>query len=214
MVEQILTYFPDITETQKAQLTAIGPLYVDWNQKINVISRKDIDNFYLHHVLHSLAIAKVITFAAGSRILDVGTGGGFPGVPLAIMLPNVQFTLVDSVGKKLRVINAVADELGLKNIQTVHARAEDLPGSYDFILSRAVTRLDQIWAWVYRQIAVEQKNILPNGLLYLKGGDILAETPHAVDIMRWELADMFTEPYFTEKSLILLSPKKQTIIKN
>lgn len=212
-MEQITKYFPDLTQQQLIKLSALQALYASWNDKINVISRKDIDNLYEHHVLHSLAIAKVISFAPGSSVLDVGTGGGFPGVPLAILFPQVQFTLVDSVGKKLRVIEAIANELELKNIKTIHDRAENIDGTYDFVLSRAVSRLDVMWSWVYKKISTEQVNTLPNGLLYLKGGDISAETPHAVDIKRWELKEMFTEPYFTEKSLVLLSPKLHNIRK-
>ena len=149
MLDKIFTYFPDLSETQRAQLTALGPLYADWNQKINVISRKDIDNFYEHHVLHSLAIAKAVRFTPGSRIMDIGTGGGFPGVPLAILFPEVSFTLVDSVGKKLKVIDAIAAEIGLQNIVTTHDRAENIVGSFDFIVSRAVTRLNEAWGWVH-----------------------------------------------------------------
>jgi 16S rRNA (guanine527-N7)-methyltransferase len=205
-MEQITKYFPDLSQTQLTQLGALQALYASWNDKINVISRKDIDNLYEHHVLHSLAIAKVISFTSGSNVLDVGTGGGFPGVPLAILFPQTHFTLVDSVGKKLHVIDAIAEELGLKNIKTIHDRVENIEGTYDFILSRAVSRLDVMWAWVYKKIATDQKNTLPNGLLYLKGGDITAETPHAVDVKRWELKDMFTEDYFSQKSLVLLTP--------
>lgn len=207
-MEQILRYFPGLTQTQQQQYDALSGLYTDWNQKINVISRKDIDFLYEHHVLHSLAIAKVVQFTSGSEILDVGTGGGFPGLPLAIMFPDVRFTLVDSVGKKLTVIDSIAATIGVKNITTIHTRAEDLPGTYDYVVSRAVTRLDEIWAWVHEKIATTQRNALPNGLLYLKGGDIASEIPHATMMQRWELSDMFTEPYFAEKSLVLLSPKR------
>lgn len=207
-MEQINKYFPDLTQTQKAQLAALGQLYADWNQKINVISRQDIDNLYERHVLHSLAIAHAVSFTAGSRILDVGTGGGFPGVPLAILFPQVQFTLVDSVAKKLSVIDSIAQELDLQNIITIHERVENLGGSYDFIVSRAVSRLDVMWSWVAQKIAKEQRNTLPNGLLYLKGGDITTETPAGVDVKRYELSNMFSKPYFAEKSLILISPKK------
>lgn len=206
MVERIFTYFPDLSESQKTQIVAIGPLYTDWNQKINVISRKDIENFYEHHVLHSLAIAKAISFTSGTNVLDIGTGGGFPGLPLAILFPDVLFTLVDSVGKKLKVVDAVAAEIGLTNVRTIHDRAENVPGTYDFVTSRAVTRLDEAWGWIHNKIADSQRNDLPNGMLYLKGGDILLEMPHGVKLQRWELSDMFTEPFFAEKSLVLLSP--------
>lgn len=204
-MEQITKYFPQLTTLQYDQLAALEGLYTEWNQKINVISRKDITALYEHHVLHSLAIAKVITFTTGTSVLDVGTGGGFPGLPLAIMFSDTQFTLVDSVGKKLRVIDAIAKDIGLTNIQTVHARAEELPGQYDFIVSRAVTRLDEMWHWVHKKISTNQTNDLPNGLLYLKGGDISAETPQGVSVQRWELNTFFAESYFAEKSLVLLS---------
>lgn len=200
-------YFPDITAHQRSQLDALGPLYAEWNQKINVISRKDIDNFYEHHVLHSLAIAKITTFSPRSRIMDIGTGGGFPGVPLAILYPDVEFLLVDSVGKKLKVIDAIAQDIGLSNIKTLHERAENAPGQFDFVVSRAVTRLNEAWGWVHHAISSNQKNTLPNGLLYLKGGDISAEMPNDVAIKRWELTDIYNEPFFTEKALVLLSPR-------
>jgi len=209
MIDGIFNYFPHLSETQKAQLMAIGPLYTAWNQKINVISRKDIDHFYEHHVLHSLAIAQVISFAPGTRVMDLGTGGGFPAIPLAILFPETHFLLVDSVGKKLKVADAVAAEVGLTNITTQHERVENITGSFDFIVSRAVTRLDEAWGWVAKKIAAEQHNSFPNGMLYLKGGDITAELPHGVDVQRWELSDFFAEPYFAEKSLVLLSPNSK-----
>lgn len=205
MTTLIDKYFPDLTATQKDQFAALGPLYEDWNSKINVISRKDMDNFYEHHVLHSLAIAKVISFAPGTCILDVGTGGGFPGVPLAIVFPDAKFTLVDSIGKKLKVVDYVANEIGLTNIMTIHDRAENVPGQYDFVVSRAVTRLNEMWGWVHGKISNESFNNLANGMLYLKGGDISTETPNGVNVKRWELADMFSEPFFAEKSLIYLT---------
>lgn len=204
-MEQIDHYFGDITNKQRQQFAALGALYADWNAKINVISRKDMDNFYEHHVLHSLAIAKVVQFLPGTRILDIGTGGGFPGIPLAIMYPDVEFLLVDSTAKKLMVVDAVADALGLDNVKTIHERAENIPGTFDFVTSRAVTRLDIAWGWVAGKIAQESKHELPNGLLYLKGGDISAETPQNVQVTRFELNDFYTEPYFAEKSLIAIS---------
>lgn len=206
MLDKIYTYFPTLDESQKAQFGAIGPLYAEWNQKINVISRKDINNFYEHHVLHSLAIAKAISFHSGSRVLDLGTGGGFPAVPLAIMFPEVDFLLVDSVGKKLKVVDAVATEIGLTNVKTIHQRVENIDGRFDFIISRAVTRLDEAWSWVDDKIDTHQHNQLPNGLLYLKGGDISAELPRNAAVQQWELSSFFDEPYFNEKSLVLLYP--------
>lgn len=195
-------YFPGLSQTQQQQFAQLQPLYVEWNSKINVISRKDIDNFYEHHVLHSLAIAKAIQFVPGTRILDVGTGGGFPGLPLAIMFPQVDFLLVDSVGKKLRVIDAVVQEIGLTNVRTLHDRVENIPGTFDFATSRAVTKLNEAWGWVGKKIDTEHKNSLQNGLLYLKGGDISAEVSQAAAVTRFELDQWYGEPYFAEKSLI------------
>lgn len=208
-MDEITHYFKGLSDVQYQQFAALGPLYGSWNEKINVISRKDINSLYEHHVLHSLSIAKVISFAPGTRVLDVGTGGGFPGLPLAILFPQVQFTLVDSVGKKLKVINAIAAEIGLTNLTTVHQRAENLPGSFDFVVSRAVTRLDTIWGWVQNKISPNSHNTLPNGLLYLKGGDIAAELPSGVTMQRWELSSWFSGDYFAQKSLVFLTPKRQ-----
>lgn len=169
-------FFPLLSEAQQAQYERMFALYKEWNEKINVISRKDIDNLYIHHILHSLSIAKVISFEAGSRILDVGTGGGFPGIPLAVMFPEVRFELVDSIGKKIKVVEAIASTLELNNVQAMQCRAESLRESYDFIVSRAVTRLPEFYGWVSGRIGKKQKNVLPNGILYLKGGDISEET--------------------------------------
>ncbi len=204
MIELITTYFPAITETQKQQFAALGPLYADWNQKINVISRKDIDNFYEHHVLHSLAIAKVIDFKPGTTIIDIGTGGGFPGVPLAILFPESSFLLVDSVGKKLKVIDAIVAEIGLTNVMTLHERAENVHGTFDFIVSRAVTRLDEAWGWTSKLVSGTSNNTIANGMLYLKGGDVEAEKPAKANLRYWPLSDFYTQDYFAEKGLVHL----------
>jgi 16S rRNA (guanine527-N7)-methyltransferase len=203
-MDTIKKYFPDLTDTQLQQFALLEALYADWNAKINVISRKDIDNFYEHHVLHSLAIAKAVSFVPRTRILDVGTGGGFPGVPLAILFPESSFLLVDSIGKKLRVIDDIAEKVGLTNVQTLHDRAENVPGEFDFATSRAVTRLNEAWRWVSPKISAESKNSIANGLLYLKGGDISTELPVGVPMQRFELSEWFNEEYFSEKALIHL----------
>lgn len=195
-------YFPSITVRQRRQFIDMLPLYSDWNQKINVISRKDFDAFYEHHVLHSLAIAKVISFAPDSKVMDLSTGGGFPGLPLAIMFPDVNFLLVDSVGKKLTVVQDIASQLGLDNIKTVHDRAENVEGLFEFVISRAVTRLNEAWAWTHDKINLANRNSLHNGMLYLKGGDITAELPSDVKVSRWELSDFYDELYFDEKALV------------
>ena len=201
-MEQIQEYFPGISEVQRQQFAALGELYAEWNAKINVISRKDMDNFYEHHVLHSLAIAKAVQFTPGTRVLDIGTGGGFPGVPLATMFADTDFLLVDSIGKKLRVIDDIVAQIGLTNVKTLHERAENVPGSFDFVTSRAVTKLDVAWDWASPKISDISKNTLKNGLLYLKGGDISDETPPNVQLHRFELGKWFSEPYFAEKALV------------
>jgi 16S rRNA (guanine527-N7)-methyltransferase len=200
---EILKYFPNLTDEQQKQFAALLPLYKEWNEKINVISRKDIDNLYLHHVLHSLAIAKVLRFKDGSRILDLGTGGGFPGIPLAILHPSVSFTLVDSTAKKIRVVQEVAEALGLKNIEAQHIRVEDIKGvQFDFVVTRAVTSLDQLFRWSRKLIKTKHINILPNGIFALKGGSIKEEVKalgkgEYVDITN--ISKYFKEDYFEEK---------------
>lgn len=201
--ELISSYFPEITDLQKEQFSRLLPLYKEWNAKINVISRKDVDNLYVNHVLHSLGIAKLISFKAGARILDVGTGGGFPGIPLAILFPDTQFHLVDSIGKKITVVNKVAEGVGLKNVRGEQIRAEQLKGEYDFIVSRAVTRLKEFYGWVRGKVKKESKHSLYNGILYLKGGDLeeeLAELkkPHQV----FELNTVFKEEFFETKKVV------------
>ena len=168
----LLKYFPDLDDTQKERFSQLQELYSTWNERINVISRKDIDNLYTHHVLHSLGIAKVVTFSPDAHILDIGTGGGFPGIPLAIMYPETKFHLVDSIGKKIKVVEAVATELGLTNVTWQHTRAEQLKNKYDFIVSRAVTTLPEFMTWVHGKISKSKLHTIKNGIFYLKGGDL------------------------------------------
>lgn len=208
-MDEIKNLFPELTNTQLGQLDMLGGLYEDWNSKINVISRKDINMLYEHHVLHSLIISKVIKFKNGTKILDVGTGGGFPGLPLAILFPECQFTLVDSVGKKLKVIDSIANSIGLTNITTIHCRAEDIDGKFDFVVSRAVTRLDNIWGWVKSKISPMDKNNLANGLIYLKGGDISGEIPNKVVVQQWPLEKWINNAFYRDKILIYITKSKQ-----
>ncbi len=175
-MNEILKYFPHLTDSQKQQFEQLLPLYKEWNEKINVISRKDIDNMYIHHVLHSLAIAKVVTFKDSAQILDLGTGGGFPGIPLAILYPSVSFLLVDSIGKKIKVVQEVATALGLKNVEARHTRAEDIKNrKFDFVVTRAVATLDKLVPWCFPLIKKQHIHALPNGLLALKGGNMKEE---------------------------------------
>ena len=204
-MDKILKYFPEITERQKEQFAALLPLYEDWNSKINVISRKDMDNFYEHHVLHSLAIAKVQPFKPMAEILDVGTGGGFPGIPLAILFSDARFHLIDSIGKKIKVVQSVAEQLELKNVRTEQIRAEQLRGEYDFIVSRAVTDLSQFTQWVRGKVSTIQYHKLRNGILYLKGGDLTDElAPFKKKARTWDISDFFQEDYFLTKKVIYL----------
>lgn len=204
-VELIYKYFPQLTERQKEQFAALLPLYQDWNAKINVISRKDMDNFYEHHVLHSLAIAKVQPFKTMAEVLDVGTGGGFPGIPLAIMFPDAKFYLVDSIGKKIKVVQDVAQQLQLQNVRAEQTRAEQVQGDFDFIVSRAVTDLSQFRQWVRGKVSDIQYHHLRNGILYLKGGDLDAElAPFKKKARTWDISDFFAEEYFQTKKVIHL----------
>ncbi len=204
-VELIYKYFPQLTERQKEQFAALLPLYQDWNAKINVISRKDMDNFYEHHVLHSLAIAKVQPFKTMAEVLDVGTGGGFPGIPLAIMFPDAKFYLVDSIGKKIKVVQDVAQQLQLQNVRADQIRAEQVQGDFDFIVSRAVTDLSQFSQWVRGKVSDIQYHHLRNGILYLKGGDLDAElAPFKKKVRTWDISDFFAEEYFQTKKVIHL----------
>ena len=205
MTDIILKYFPSLSIGQQQQLAALDALYREWNAKINVISRKDIDNLYEHHVLHSMAIARLIQFQPGTRILDFGTGGGFPGIPLAILFPECQFKLIDGTGKKIHVAQAVCDAIGLKNCQPCHQRGEEEKGKYDFVVSRAVMPLPDLVKIVRKNIAAEQHNALPNGILCLKGGDLQAETQPFRRIVQVDaLSQWFKEPWYDEKYLIYL----------
>ncbi|MDR0824536.1 MAG: 16S rRNA (guanine(527)-N(7))-methyltransferase RsmG [Prevotella sp.] len=202
-MDTILKYFPNISDKQKEQFAALYDLYADWNSKINVISRKDIENLYTHHVLHSLAIAKLIQFTDGTRIIDVGTGGGFPGVPLAILFPKCDFLLVDSIGKKIRVATEVSDAIGLKNIQFRHCRAEEVKEKFDFVVSRAVMPLPDLVKIIRKNISKEQHNALPNGLICLKGGNLESELhPFKKTAEADDLSMFFEEEYFKEKKIV------------
>ena len=202
--EIILKYFPNLTDQQKSQFQQLETLYKDWNEKINVISRKDIDEFYERHVLHSLGIAKIMEFADGTKVLDIGTGGGFPGIPLAILFPNVDFTLVDSIGKKITVVNAVAESLGLKNVKAYHERAEKIKDKFHFVVSRAVTQMPVFLRWLKGKFEKEQFNPKHNGVLYLKGGD-LGEELAGIKCEIYHLKDQFEEEFFDTKKVVYLS---------
>lgn len=199
-------YFPELTAQQTERFAALKPLYEEWNAKINVISRKDMDNFYIHHVLHSLGIAKVISFQSETKVLDVGTGGGFPGIPLAILFPEVNFHLVDSIGKKIKVVEAVAGHLGLTNLTFEQVRAESLPPhSFDFVVSRAVTAFPEFYQWTRNLIRSHGMNSLKNGILYLKGGDLEEELqPFKRKILVFELNSYFKEDFFDTKKVVYL----------
>lgn len=202
-MESIIKYFPQISERQKEQFEALYDLYYDWNSKINVISRKDIENLYLHHVLHSLAIAKYITFKPGTTIMDMGCGGGFPGIPLAIMFPEVQFHLVDSIGKKVRVAGEIAKAIGLTNVRTSHSRAEEIKEKYSFVVSRAVMQLPDLVKICRKNISRTQENVLPNGIICLKGGDMTAETqPFRNSCEIVDVSTFFAEEYFKDKKVV------------
>ena len=204
-MEEILKAFPSLTATQIEQFQALLPLYKEWNDKINVISRKDIDNLYAHHVLHSLAIAQYIRWKPGTQILDFGTGGGFPGIPLAIMLPECNFKMIDGTGKKIKVVNAVAQAIGLKNVEAVHIRGEEEKGKFDFVVSRAVMPLPDLVKIVRKNISTSQRNALPNGLICLKGGNLVAETqPFKNKVQLTPISQWFDNEWFNDKHLIYL----------
>jgi 16S rRNA (guanine527-N7)-methyltransferase len=201
----IQKYFPQLNEKQKQQFAALGDLYKDWNEKINVISRKDVENIYTNHILHSLGIAKVMSFKPGARVLDVGTGGGFPGVPLAILFPETQFHLVDSIGKKITVVNEVVKGADIKNVRGEQIRAEQIKDKYDFVVSRAVTRMKEFYGWVNNKVKADSIHSLDNGILYLKGGDLDEELnelkkPYSL----YNLSDYFTEEFFETKKVVFM----------
>lgn len=205
-MEIILKYFPDLTEKQVEQFAALYDLYADWNSKINVISRKDIENLYEHHVLHSLGIAEMIRFTPGTKVMDLGTGGGFPGIPLAILFPEVKFHLVDSIGKKVRVATEVAAGIGLKNVTFRHARAEEEKQLFDFVVSRAVMPLADLLKIIRKNISPKQQNALPNGLICLKGGELEREAmPFKNKTTLWDLKEVFEEEFFRTKKVVYVA---------
>ena len=209
-LQQILNYFPGLNEEQIRQLSSLEELYTDWNSKINVISRKDIGNLYEHHVLHSLGIAKVIRFREGTQVMDLGTGGGFPGIPLAILFPDVQFHLVDSIGKKIKVATEVAQAIGLKNVTFCHSRVEEEKGLFDFVVSRAVMPLPDLVKACRKNISPHQHNALPNGLICLKGGEVENEIrPIKHEILTWDLKDFFNEEFFVTKKAVFVAINKR-----
>lgn len=203
-MDLILKYFPQLTDNQKSKFEQLQNLYEDWSLKINVVSRKDIDELYLRHVLHSLGIAKIQPFLPGSKILDVGTGGGFPGIPLAILFPEVQFHLVDSIGKKIKVVDEVVANLQLENVKTTNARVEDISGKYDFIVSRAVAQMGTFVHWVDGKIAKKSLHKRKNGIFYLKGGDLAEELKYYPKATVYPLSDFFEEEFFETKSVVHL----------
>ncbi|MEY3499938.1 MAG: hypothetical protein RL308_1607 [Bacteroidota bacterium] len=206
-MEFILKYFPDLTDVQKNQFQQLEALYQDWNSKINVISRKDIDELYLKHVLHSLAIAKIQKFEPGTYVLDVGTGGGFPGIPLAILFPETRFYLIDVILKKINVVKAVAEALELKNVKAEQMRAENVKGDFDFIVSRAVTNMPDFVSWIKDKIKKQQKHELKNGILYLKGGDLTEELAAFPNAKEYNIADFFEGEFFETKKVVHLPLK-------
>ncbi|MDA9322743.1 16S rRNA (guanine(527)-N(7))-methyltransferase RsmG [Flavobacteriaceae bacterium] len=203
----IFNYFPNLTQQQQDQFISLEALYQDWNLKINVVSRKDIEELYLRHVLHSLAIAKFISFNPGAQVLDVGTGGGFPGIPLAILFPETQFTLVDAIGKKIKVVQEVVDGLGLENVRAIHQRVEEDNNQYDFVVSRAVAAMPTFMRWIKGRIKKVSEHPIKNGVLYLKGGDLGEELQDYRTVQIYSLMDYYKEDFFETKKLVYLPQK-------
>ncbi|CAA7197221.1 16S rRNA (guanine(527)-N(7))-methyltransferase RsmG [Chryseobacterium potabilaquae] len=203
-ISLLLKYFPDLTENQIAQFTKLEELYNEWNEKINVVSRKDMESLYEKHILHSLGIAKIMKFAPGTKVLDIGTGGGFPGIPLAILFPEVEFTLIDSIGKKISVVKAVSEGVGLQNVTAIHGRAEKLKEKFHFVVSRAVTQMPEFLRWLKGKFEKEQFNLKHNGILYLKGGE-LAEELAGIKCEIFNLKNYFDEAFFETKKVVYLS---------
>lgn len=203
-MNQLLSYFPELTTLQQQQLAQLEPLYKEWNAKINVVSRKDIDQLYTNHVLHSLGIAKIMRFEKGAHVIDVGTGGGFPGIPLAILFPETQFYLIDVIGKKIKVVQEVANALGLKNVIAEQKRAENVTQKFDFVVSRAVTNMPDFVNWVHNKTHKKQKHSLPNGILYLKGGDLREELKDFPNATEYALSRIFEDPFFETKKVVHL----------
>lgn len=208
-MDLILKYFPDLTDLQISQFKKLEELYKEWNAQINVISRKDIEELYLRHVLHSLGIVKVQAFLPGANVLDIGTGGGFPGIPLAILYPKTKFYLVDSIGKKIKVVNEVSLALGLKNVKAEHTRAEKVKGEFDFIVSRAVTKMDDFVKWTRKKIAKKSNHEIKNGILYLKGGDLTEELINFPKATLYDLTKFFDEDFFETKKVVHIPLKKR-----
>lgn len=208
-MKEINTYFTELSEEQIQQFTLLESLYETWNAQINVISRKDIKELYVRHVLHSLAISKVQLFKPKSRILDVGTGGGFPGIPLAILFPETEFILVDSIGKKIKVVQEVSKSLGLKNVKAQHIRAEKVKGEFDFIVSRAVTNMDNFVKWTRKKVAIKHKHELKNGILYLKGGDLTQELSNFPNAKLYNITDYFSDSFFETKKVVHIPIKNR-----
>ncbi|CAM1367715.1 16S rRNA (guanine(527)-N(7))-methyltransferase RsmG [Tenacibaculum xiamenense] len=206
-MEIIKKYFPNLSDEQESRFAKLQELYEDWNLKINVVSRKDIDELYLRHVLHSLGIAKVMQFESGAKVMDVGTGGGFPGIPLAILFPETKFHLVDSIGKKIKVVNEVVDGLGLENVKTTHGRVEEVKDTYDFIVSRAVAQMETFHRWIKGKVHKKQNHELKNGILYLKGGDLSEELAKFPKATIYDLPNYFDEEFFETKKVVHLPIK-------